>query len=121
MGNLLHLSRIIHENVAEIDISETNGRVEVVVKTLHDEGVVVNKHRIAGHLEKVNISSKLLNKISFNNNNIIKFVSPIKCMIVSIEVEINNEENSVNIGIDYCDMPPYNEELDEIFSSKTSW
>ncbi|BEP17614.1 hypothetical protein PYJP_09660 [Pyrofollis japonicus] len=121
MGNLLHLSRIIHENVAEIDISETNGRVEVVVKALHDEGIAVNKHRIKGYLEKVNISSKLLNKISFNNNNIIKFVSPIKCVVVSIEVKINNGENSVSIGIDYCDGPPYNEELDEIFSARTSW
>ncbi len=113
--NMILKSRIIHNNVIGIKVRELDDRVEIVVECSAEGRVLVNKHRIYGRLDSVNL--RLKGEIMYASMYEIKFKNPINCLILGIDTLIENKRwPLVSIQLDKCDKVATDTVIDEIFS-----
>ncbi len=108
-------SRIIHNNVVGVKVRELDNRVEIVVECLADDRVLVNKHRIYGRLDSVDL--RLRSEAMYTSMYEIKFKNPINCLILGIDTLIEDKRQPhVSIQLDKCDKVATDTVIDEMFS-----
>ena len=108
-------SRITHNNVVRIKVRELDDRVEIVVECLAEGKVLVNKHRVYGRLNSVNLG--LRDEAGYDDIYEIKFENPINCLVLGIDTIIEDRQWSrVSIRLDKCTKAATDTVIDEMFS-----